>query len=111
MNLNNDDAIDEIATLFSDSESQVLLAEIHIGEDAAEFVKSDVGRYLLGRANQEIKAATNDLKRVYPWRRNRIQQLQNQIKVHELFKSWLVEAIVSGRTALSELDRRREEIE
>ncbi len=95
----------------NDEDGHVLLAEAMLGEDALAFSRSDIGRYLIGRANQEIKVATDALKTVHPWRYRRVGYLQNKIAVAERVKSWLLEAIVSGRTAISEVERRRNEVE
>lgn len=107
MYLNDEDALNEIQEIFNGSDDRLLVAESVLGEDAAEFVKSDLGRYLIGRANQEIADAVEVLKKTYPWRRNRIAQLQHKISVAESAKEWLLECIVSGKTALAALERRR----
>ena len=84
-----------------------LLAEAHIGEDAAEFAKSDLGRYMIGRADQEIQDFTQQLQNVWGIRRKRIQWLQNEIFKRQQFKTYLLEAIQSGRSALAELSERQ----
>lgn len=97
----------ELHEIFTQNEdNRLLVAEGMLGQDAADFAKSDLGRYLIGRANIEIMEATDALKRTLPWRKRRIQQLQNDVWRAEHFKQWLLQAINSGRTALSELDRR-----
>ena len=97
----------EIVDIFDGGEdNRILIAESILGEDAAEWVKSDLGTYVIGRANQEIKEATDSLKKTLPWRWRRIQHLQNRIRIAESVKGWLIEAIATGRTALAELDRR-----
>lgn len=106
----NEELSSELQDIFQgDDDGHVLLAESMLGEDCLEFARSDVGRYMIGRADMEIKEATELLKKVLPFRWKRIQQLQNQIKVAENTKRWLLEQIVSGRTAMAEVDRRRTE--
>lgn len=107
MLLNNQDEIDALNEILeSGPDAQLLLAETHLGEDAAEFVKSDLGRYVLGRMNIEINEMMLKLKTTFPLRWRRIQQLQNEIWKREAFKTYLLGAIQSGRSALSELSQR-----
>lgn len=97
----------ELHEIFTqDEDNRQLVAEVMLGQDAVDFAKSDIGRYLIGRANIEIREATELLKKTWPWRKRRIQQLQNDVWRAENFKIWLLQQINSGRTALSELDRR-----
>lgn len=104
----DEDLSSELREIFEkDDDGHLLLAEAMLGQDALEFALSDLGRYLIGRADQEIRLATIALKTVYPWRWRRISFLQNKIAVAERVKSWLLEAIVSGRSAMSEVERRR----
>ena len=83
---------------------QELLAEAMIGKDAEDFIESDIGRYIIGCAEQEVHEAMDQLKRVYPWRRRKIQELQNKIYRAESIQSWLAELIVSGKQALQSLE-------
>lgn len=104
----NEELTEELRDIFEkDEDGPLLLAEAMLGEDALRFARSDLGRYLIGRADQEIKMATLALKTVYPWRWRRITHLQNKIAVAERVKAWILEAIVSGRTAMSEVENRR----
>lgn len=77
----------------------LLMAEAVLGRDAEEFMSTDIGRYLLGRCEQEIDEAQELLSRVSPWRRNRIQELQNQIYRAKSLKAWLVELVNNGNAA------------
>lgn len=84
-------------------ERDLLMAEAVLGKDAEEFLNSDIGRYLAGRADQEIAEAQEKLATVASWRRRRIQELQNQIYRAKSFKGWLAELISNGRAAESVL--------
>ena len=102
----------ELQEIFNgNAENQQLLAESMLGEDVEEFCKSDIGRYLIGRATIEAQDAAATLKTTFPWRRRRIQQLQNEIWRAESFKIWLLQQIRAGRTALAALENRTGEIE
>lgn len=77
----------------------LLMAEAILGRDAEEFLASELGRYLTGRADQEIADAQQQLARVSPWRRRRIQQLQNEIWRAQSVKGWLAELVTNGLAA------------
>src|SRR5258708_1065288 len=107
MSAMDEEEMAELHEIFTqDSDNRLLVAEGMLGQDAVEFAKSDLGRYLIGRANLDVMEGTDALKTTFPWRKRRIQQLQNAIWRAEHFKQWLLQAINAGRTALSELDRR-----
>lgn len=85
--------------------NEALYAEAILGKDAEEFLKTDLGRYLLARVEEEEKQALEDLVTVSAWRRRRIQQLQAQLWRARSFKGWLAEMIVTGRQALQQLEQ------
>jgi hypothetical protein len=88
--------------------NEVLMAEAVLGRDAQDFVNSDVGRYILGRASQEKAEALEQLSRVSPWRRNRIRQLQNAVWRADSVALWIAELISSGRQAETVLEEERD---
>lgn len=77
----------------------LLMAEAILGQEAQEFLNTELGQFLIGRANQEKKDALEQLARVSPWRRNRIRDLQARVWRAESFLVWLAELITSGRQA------------
>lgn len=90
------------------SDNAELYAEAMLGQDVESFLASDIGRYLIGRADQESADAADKLKTVFPWRRRRITELQNQIWRAESFQSWLGELIIRGRQATSQLEQQED---
>jgi hypothetical protein len=74
------------------------------GRQVEDFLKSDVGDYLINRAKDEAEEAMDLLKNTHPWRKRRIQQLQNQIKVAESIKGWLGGAVAAGIQATRVLE-------
>lgn len=88
----------------SDFSTQALYAEAMLGKDAEEFIGSDLGRYMIGRAEQEEREAMDLLTKVWPWRRRRIQELQNRIWRTQQFKAWMVELVQIGRQAMDQLE-------
>jgi len=79
--------------------SDIHLAEAILGRDAEDFLRSEIGRYVIGRCEQERSEALSALATVSPWRRNRIRQLQSQVWRAESVKGWLVELVTAGRQA------------
>lgn len=84
--------------------SAELYAEAMIGRDAEDFIQSDIGRYIVGCAEQEAQEAMDQLKRVYPWRRRKITELQNKIWRAESIQSWIAELIIKGKQATQQLE-------
>ena len=86
-----------------DPTTRTLVAEVDLGVQAREFAESDLGRHFIGCALQEIAEAEKALSTVAPWRRRRIQDLQNRIWRATFLLSWLRELIVSAKSAESAL--------
>lgn len=85
--------------------NELLVAEAVLGRDAEEFLRSDIGRYIVGRCQQDIEDAHAGLTSVSPWRRNRIKELQNQAWRAKSVQGWLVELIQQGRQAEQALEQ------
>ena len=110
MLLDDNEEIEAIVeALTKEPDGRLLMAETDLGEDAAQFLTSNLGRYLIGRVNIEINEFYGKLKTTFPLRWKRIMQLQNEIWKREAFKMYLIEAIQSGRSALAELSQRSNE--
>jgi hypothetical protein len=88
----------------TDFSTQALYAEAVLGKDAEEFLKSDIGRIMLARAEEEENEALEALASVASWRRRRIAELQARIWRARSFKQWLTELVVTGRQALQQLE-------
>jgi hypothetical protein len=89
-------------------DKETLIAEAILGKDAEEFINSELGQYMVGSAEQEAHEAYEALKKVLPWRRRKIQELQNKIWLAEHFKEWLAELVTAGKQAMDALDGRPE---
>jgi len=79
-----------------------------LGAQVDDFLSSDIGKYLMGKADRDITEAVELLKRASPWRRRRIIELQNRIHVAERFKNWILEAYQEGLVALQAIDNEEE---
>lgn len=88
--------------------SDVLMAEAILGQDAQDFLNTELGRYIVGRAQQERDDALRLLASVSPWRRNRIRQLQNVVWRADSMGSWLADLITSGKQAEAVLETDQE---
>ena len=99
------------ALIEQEPDGRLLLAETDLGEDVAQFLQSDLGRYMIGRVNIEISEFNGKLKTTFPLRWRKVMRLQNEIWKRERFKVYLLEAIQSGRSALAELSQRQSEAE
>ncbi len=89
--------------------NEVLWAEAVLGKDAEEFLRTDLGRYLVGRASQEEQEAIDKLASVASWRRNRIRELQNEIWRARSVKGWLAEIVQTGKQAEMQLEEAQAE--
>lgn len=75
-------------------------AEILLGDDAEKFFQSDIGKYIIGRAGQEVDEATEGLKKVDPEDTQKIRELQFKVQVAESVPCWLQELIIAGKQAM-----------
>jgi hypothetical protein len=89
--------------------NDLLWAEAGLGRDAQEFLRSDIGRYILGRCQREIAEAHAKLAAVSPWRRNRIKQLQNEVWRAQSVADWLAEIVHAGQQAEAVLNELQDE--
>lgn len=80
--------------------SDELIAEALIGEEAKKFRESDLGRTVLGMAEQELKEAQLALENVNPTDERAITALQNKAWRARQFGQWLDELITNGENAL-----------
>ena len=82
-----------------DPTTRTLVAEADLGNETSEWLCSSVGRYIVGCAQQEIASAHEQLSKTSPWRRRRIQELQNRIWRAESLLAWLRELLLGGHAA------------
>ena len=82
-----------------------LKAEATLGQDAEDFIQSELGRYIIGRVDQEREDAIQSLTKTSSWRRHRIRDLQNAIWRCDTFKAWLGDLVVRGKQAIAVLEQ------
>jgi hypothetical protein len=88
--------------------NKTLLEQGALGAEAQDFLDSPLGRLVLTQARMEAVEALSKLRTVLPFRRRKIQELQNAVWRAEAFEGWLRGAIATGKQALVEYDRRND---
>jgi hypothetical protein len=81
-----------------------LLKQAQLGIEAEAFLSTDLGRFLLDKADQELEDAQNKFLTLSTGDDAGLLQLQSQAKRAINFKSWLAEAISNGIYAEQELN-------
>ena len=82
-----------------------LFAQADLGEQARDFLKTDIGRYLTGCAEQQINDCSRELLKVLPSNTDKIQLLQNKAQTASNFIAWVQEAIDMGDAALQQVQQ------
>lgn len=87
-------------------EENPLLRVAVFGRQTQDFLNTDIGKYLVQCARIDYDKALEELKTVSPWRRRKIQDIQNKAKVAENFMGWIDDAIQSGKQAEIQIQER-----
>ena len=82
------------------SATDELIASAELGEEAKKFLEGDLGRVLVGLAQQEIDLAHEALETADPVDTEAIRGLQNKIKVGRWFTEWLNQLVAEGEQAI-----------
>ena len=89
--------------------SDILKAEEKLGQKAEAFLRTDIGRLISGKAEQDLEQAKEDLLNLDPYAyshpelQNHISKLQLNARVAQRVKDYIDEAIISGRQASQQL--------
>lgn len=89
----------------TESPEDLLFAEARLGIEAEKFLSSDMGRYLVGRADMLAEMFSRQLEIEEDV--DTIRKLQREIRSARRVKSWLAEAVNAGHAAnwkLQEMD-------
>lgn len=87
------------------------LESANLGIQAKAFMKSNIGKYLESKINDQVFSGLNNLKLADPFDSKEIQKIQNDIKVAEMIKFFLLQAIQEGYNAQQRLDEGNESVE
>ncbi len=95
-----EDAEHEVAQRALDQKEQAsLFREVGFGLDVQVFLRSDIGRYLCERAEEERVAALEELAIIDHTDATAVLRLQCRIKILDSWQGWLAEAVTVGQTA------------
>ena len=90
-------------------ETEVLLDVAVLGKQIDNFLQSDVGKYLLGHIDNDIKSAYKDLRDTSPTDTKAIMEAQNKVIRAESIKGWLSNAVIAGLKATQVLESREDD--
>ena len=99
------------AVEFIDDQERIYFAEAALGQQFVEFLRSQVGRMLHGRAKQQLDEAKTEMLALDPstpeglekWREKKIDA-----EVAQAFMTWCAEAINNGDAAAVQLEEYRQ---
>ena len=89
--------------------SDILKAEEKLGQKAEAFLRTDIGRLISGKAEQDFEQAKEDLLNLDPYAyshpelQNQIAKLQLNARIAQRVKDYIDEAIIAGRQASQQL--------
>lgn len=86
------------------SEREELLEQGVFGKEVEAFLASNVGRYIVHRANEQAVSAMDKLKACDPEDAKTIRAIQNEIRVAEQILDWLTGAVKQGLQAINIID-------
>lgn len=87
----------------ADRERQALLRAVKLQFDAEDFVRSDVGRYLVACSEAAKTAALDELVACDPTQPETIRKLQVDYRVASTWLDWVAQAITEGLAAQQQL--------
>lgn len=85
-----------------------LVATAELGEAARSFLDSELGKVMVGFADQEASLALFALATVDPTDAQAITKLQNKVMVANWFTQWLRELVDEGDGAINAFKQQQE---
>lgn len=79
------------------------IPDAQFGKQLEMWLETDIGRYMVKRAEDEIERAVEEMKTTNPHDVRLMVEAQNKVKVAEFVLSWLGDAIREGHSALESL--------
>jgi hypothetical protein len=76
-----------------------LIKKAQLGIEAQTFIESNLGRYVVERAERQIDEANMSLSQADPFDPAQIAHLQNKIAVARAAVQWIAEAVNEGYAA------------
>lgn len=93
-----------------DDEDRVKLASVHLKDEVLEFLRSEVGRYLHGRAKLDVEAAKAELLECNLhswWGRRKAHRIQARGLVAQQVLQYCTDAIQDGLIAEKEISQQQ----
>ena len=106
--LGQGEVADPPATAFFVELAGQLFERAAFGKQVDAFMTSDVGKYVMNRAQQSRKDAFTDFAAVDATDVSAVQDIQNRLKVAESIVQWLRDAVMDGVKAFEILEDRSE---
>ena len=95
--------VNDIEPTFIDDNERAMFVEAKMGEEVMMFLNSDPGRMVRSLIKGDVVAAREALTHVPPWRRRKIQALQNRVHQGTTILGYLSELIQRGESAYIQL--------
>jgi len=105
MSLENTNLINTIE--FVDRNERIHFAKAQLGEQVKDFLRGPAGRYLHGRAKQQLQECQEKALECNPFSlfgRRKLKALQHDAGVAKAFMSWCADAIQEGEHSYKELE-------
>lgn len=90
------------------SDFEAIKVEVVAGNDAEDFVGSELGKIVLGMAEQDAKAVMQEFSEVDASDLSKVRDLQVRLKVALRFDSYLAELVTRGREAMEAYKQQQE---
>lgn len=90
------------------TDKDTLIAEAVIGDEAKNFIESDLGKTILGMIEQDIALATAKYREVDPTDSKTVRDIQNEVWRAETFKSYLLQLFQRGEQAIHVFAQQRD---
>ena len=91
------------------SSIEELKAQALIGDDVKRFLESDLGRTIVGIAQQEIRTAVDEMVQTDPADLPKVRDIQLRMAIGASFEKWLIELFQKGEEALSDIQQQMKE--
>ena len=92
-------------------DEKVLYADARIGMQVETFMRSEVGRYLIGRAEIQEKEAIEELIELDSWQWLKVRKARNKIAMARSLRDWLADAVQAGIAAGANLQSMEDDLE
>lgn len=93
------DQLDQEQTKGQSEESRDIMRRITLGLDMQQMLRSNVGRHLITRAEEERAATLEKFKSVDPENPKAIRNLQCELAVIDKLQQWMADAVADGDQA------------